>query len=44
MSLAQMMHFLQDVFHMNDIELVSVINNYHNNELHLYCDTENYKS
>ena len=36
MFLAQKMHFLQNVFQMNTIALVSVINPYHINGLHLY--------
>ena len=35
MSLAQRMHFLQDVFQMTAIALVSVINHYYINGLHL---------
>ena len=38
-SLAQRMHFLQNVFQMTAIALVSVINHYHINELHLFWDT-----
>ena len=38
LSLAQMMHFLLDVFQMTAIVLVSVINHYHLNGLHLFCD------
>ena len=36
MSLAQRMHFLLDVFQITVIELVSVINHYHINELNLF--------
>ena len=39
MSLAQKMHFLQDVFQMTAIALVSETNHYHINELHLFWDT-----
>ena len=39
MSLAKRMHFLQDVLQMTVIALVSVINNYHMNGLHLFWDT-----
>ena len=39
MFLAQRMHFLQDVFQMTAIVPVSVINQYHNNELNLFWDT-----
>ena len=39
MSLAQRMHFLPDVFKMTYIALVSVINHYHINGLHLFWDT-----
>ena len=39
MSLAQMMHFLQDMFQMTAIALISVINHYHINGLHLFRDT-----
>ena len=39
MSLAQMMHFLQDVFKMNVIALTSVINHYHINGWHLFWVT-----
>ena len=39
MSLAQRMHFLQDVIQMTVIALVSVINHYHINGLHLFWDT-----
>ena len=38
MSLAQRMHFLLDVFEMTAITLVSVINHYHINGLHLFWD------
>ena len=38
MSLAQRMHFLQDVLQMTAIAFVSVIKNYHINELHLFWD------
>ena len=40
MSLVQRMHFLQDVFQMTAITLVSVINHYHINWLHLFWDTQ----
>ena len=36
MSLAQRMHFLQDVFQMTGIALVPVLNHYHINGLHLF--------
>ena len=36
MSLAQRMHFLQDVYQMTAIEIVSVINHYHINGLYLF--------
>ena len=39
MYLVQKMHFLQDVFQMTAIALVSVINDYHINVLHLFWDT-----
>ena len=39
MSLAQRIHFLQDVFQMTTIEFVSVINHYHINGLYLIWDT-----
>ena len=39
-SLAQMMYFLQDVFQMSAIALVSVINHYHINGLHLFWDIQ----
>ena len=39
MSLAQMIQFLLDVFQMTAIALVSVINHYHINGLHLFWDT-----
>ena len=39
MSLAQRMHFLQDVFQIIAIALVSEINHYHTNGLHLFLDT-----
>ena len=39
MSLAQRMHFLQDMFQMTAIALVSVINHNHINGLHLFWDT-----
>ena len=39
MSLAQRMHFLLGVFQMTAIALVSVINHYHINGLHLFWDT-----
>ena len=39
MSLTQRKHFLQDVFQMIAIALVSVIDNYHTNGLHLFWDT-----
>ena len=39
MPLAERMHFLQDVFQTTAIALVSVINHYHINELHLFGDT-----
>ena len=38
MSLVQRMYFLQDMFQMRDIVLVSVINHYHSNGLHLFWD------
>ena len=37
-KLAVRMHFLQDVFKMITIALVSVINQYHINGLHLFWD------
>ena len=40
MSLAQRMHFLKEVFQMTAIILVSVINHYHINGLHLFWDTQ----
>ena len=39
MSLAKRMHFLHDMFQMTAIALVSVINHYHINGLHLFWDT-----
>ena len=39
MSLAQRMHFLQNLFQMTAIALVSVLNYYHINGLHLFWDT-----
>ena len=39
MSLAQRMHFLQDVFQITVIALVSVINHYHFNGMCLFWDT-----
>ena len=39
MSLTQRKHFLQDVFQMIAMALVSVINHYHINRLHLFWDT-----
>ena len=36
MSLAQKIHFLQSVFQMTAIAIVSVINPYHINGLHLF--------
>ena len=36
MSVAQRMHFLQDVFQMAAFAHVSVINHYHINGLHLF--------
>ena len=39
MCLAQRMHFLQDMFQMTAIALLSVINHYHINGLHLFWDT-----
>ena len=39
MFLAQKMHFLQNGFHMTAIALISVINHYHINGLHLFLDT-----
>ena len=39
MSLAQRMYFLQDVFQMTAVVLVSVINHYHFKGLHLFWDT-----
>ena len=38
MSWAQTMHFLQDIFQMTAIALVSVINHYHINGLQLFWD------
>ena len=40
MSQAQRVHFLQDVFQMTTITLVSIINHYHINGLHLFWDTQ----
>ena len=39
MSLAQRTHFLPDQFQMTAIAIVSVINHYHINGLHLFWDT-----
>ena len=39
MSLAERIHFWQDMFQMTAITLVSVINHYHINGLHLLWDT-----
>ena len=39
MSLAQKMHFLQEVIQMTAIALVSVLTHYHINRLHLFWDT-----
>ena len=39
MSVAERMHFLQDVFQMTAIALVSVINDYYTKGLHLFWDT-----
>ena len=39
MSLAQRMHFLKNLFQMITIVLISVINHYHINGLHLFWDT-----
>ena len=39
-SLAQIMDILQDLFQMTAIALVSVINHYHINGLHLFWDTQ----
>ena len=39
MAPAERVHFLQDVFQMTAIALVSVINPYHINGLHLFWDT-----
>ena len=39
MSLAQRMHFLQDVFQMTAIVLVSVIKHYYINGLNLFWDS-----
>ena len=44
MSLAQMMHFLKDVFQMTSFTLISVINHYHINRLHLFWDTLYFRS
>ena len=43
MFLAQRMHFLQDVFEITAVALVSLINNYYINELNLFWDTLNNK-
>ena len=40
MSLAQRVHFLQYVFQMSAISLVSVINHYHIDGLHLFWNTQ----
>ena len=40
MSLAQRMDFLQDMFQMITISLISVINHYYINGLHLFWDTQ----
>ena len=42
MSLAQSMYFLQTVFQMTTIALVSVMNHNHINGLHLFWDTVYY--
>ena len=39
MFLAQRMHFWLDVFQITAVVVVSVINHYHINRLHLFCDT-----
>ena len=39
MYLAKRIYFLQDVFQMTAIELISAINYYHINGLHLFWDT-----
>ena len=39
MSLSQRIKFLQDLFQMTGIVLLSVINHYHINGLHLFWDT-----
>ena len=39
MSRARKMHFLQDVFQMTALAIVSVINHYHRNGLHPFWDT-----
>ena len=39
MSQAQRMHFLKDMFQITAVVLVSVINHYHINGLHLFWDT-----
>ena len=39
MYLTERMNFLQDVFQMTVIALVSVINHYHINGMHLFWDT-----
>ena len=39
MSLVERMYFLQEVFQMTTIALLSVINRYHINGLHLFWDT-----
>ena len=39
MSLAQRVHFLQNMFQMTALTFVSVINKYHINGLHLFWDT-----
>ena len=38
MSLIQTMHFLQYVFHITAIALVSIMNHYHINGLHQFWD------
>ena len=39
MSLAQRMHFLQEVFQMTAIALISMINHYHTDGFYLFWDT-----
>ena len=43
MSLSQRMHFLSDMLQMTTIALVSVVNHYYINRLHLFWDTLYYK-